>query len=137
MKTLQDHVAKLEAQYDILNEELARGENAGFSAESESQVNQLMTICTSSKKRLEIPQLYPIKISNTRIKERIASHVGDFVLITCETMTVDDPVTRCCMILPTPSWWNAAHQKMNAATFVPKTQKNWLFLSLKFHLILS
>ena len=48
MKTLQDHVAKLEAQYDILNEELARGENADFSAESESQVNQVSSISTSS-----------------------------------------------------------------------------------------
>lgn len=47
MKTLQDHVAKLEAQYDILNEELARGENAGFSAELGSQVNQLSTVCIS------------------------------------------------------------------------------------------
>ena len=37
MKMLQDHITKLEAQYDILNEELANGENLKFSAEPDPQ----------------------------------------------------------------------------------------------------
>lgn len=38
LRTLQDHISKLEAQYDILNEELANGENQKFSAEPDPQL---------------------------------------------------------------------------------------------------
>ena len=38
VKTLQEHITKLDQQYDILNDEMAQGENTDFSAEPVSQI---------------------------------------------------------------------------------------------------
>jgi len=44
MKTVQDHIAKLDREYDILNEEMAKGENAKFGPEPMSQTHTTTSI---------------------------------------------------------------------------------------------
>ena len=44
MKTVQDHIAKLDREYDILNEEMAKGENAKFGPEPMSQTRTTTSI---------------------------------------------------------------------------------------------
>ena len=39
LKILQDHITQVESQYDLLNEEMAKGENAGYGKESMSQTS--------------------------------------------------------------------------------------------------
>ena len=44
MKTIQDHIVKLDREYDTLNEEMATGENAKFGPESMSQTHTKTSI---------------------------------------------------------------------------------------------
>ena len=44
MKTIQDHITKLDREYDTLNEEMAKGENAKFGPEPMSQTHTKKSI---------------------------------------------------------------------------------------------
>ena len=82
LKILQDHITHVESQYDLLNEEMAKGENAGYGKECISQTSG----------RMSGMNLFPNCIG-----------------------------PKCCSLHV--RWWKNAHQKMNAATFVPETQQ--------------
>lgn len=63
LKTLQDHITKLENQHDLLTEEMAKGENSGFGSEPMTQIERFKLFnCPSLIKRGQpscmIPPLY-------------------------------------------------------------------------------
>ncbi|CAL1172693.1 unnamed protein product [Cladocopium goreaui] len=54
LKILQDHITQVESQYDLLNEEMAKGENAGYGKESMSQTSgRLSSRATAAEQKVK------------------------------------------------------------------------------------